>query len=121
MMSSLELVLTWSRGFASLSPDQPPCPGLKSIDWYETHPRCTAWIEEWGLQAAELGWGTLRLFGVHPTHGILHGDYTGALLPLTRDVREVNADFMRIGNGRAWRLTPVKSPGVPIWDFGKSL
>jgi hypothetical protein len=120
MTSPLETVLTWSRGFASLSPDQPPCPGLRSIDWYEMHPRCTAWIEEWGLQAAELGWGTLRLFGVHPTAGTLRGDYTGALLPLTKDVSEVNADFIRFPVTRTWRLQPVKSPGVAIWDFGKS-
>ncbi|KMO32871.1 hypothetical protein VQ02_22550 [Methylobacterium variabile] len=120
MTSSLELVLSWSRGFASLSHDQPPCPGLRSIDWYQTHPRCTAWIEEWGLQAADLGWDTLRLFGVHPTAGTLRGDYTGALLPLTKAVLDVNAEFIRFPVTRSFRLSPVKSPGVPIWDFGKS-
>ncbi|BCM88029.1 hypothetical protein [Methylobacterium indicum] len=62
----------------------------------------------------------MRLFGVHPTHGTLRGDYTGALLPLTTDVSEVNADFIRFRVTRSWRLTPVKSPGVAIWDFGKS-
>ena len=120
MTPPLELVLSWSRGLASLSPDQPPCPGLRSVDWYETHRRVPAWIEQWGLQAAELGWDTLRLFSVHPTSGTLRGDYTGVLLPLTTDVTEVNADFIRFHTTRAFRLSPVKSPGVPIWDFGKS-
>ncbi|WP_053081524.1 hypothetical protein [Methylobacterium aquaticum] len=62
----------------------------------------------------------MRLFGVHPTAGTLRGDYTGALLPLTKDESEVNADFIRFPVTRAWRLQPVKSPGVLIWDFGKS-
>lgn len=120
MTSPLETVLSWSQGFASLSPSEPPCPGLRSLNWYETHPRCAAWIEDWDLQAADLGWDTLRLFGVHPTADTLRGDYTGALLPLTEAVLEMNAEFIRFPTTRAFRLEPVKSPGVPIRDFGKS-
>jgi hypothetical protein len=97
-----------------------PFPRLRTEEWFETHRRCTGWIEQWGLHAVALGWDTLRLFGVHPTAGTLRGDYTGVLLPLTADVTDVNHQFMRVGQYRVWRLQPVKSPGVPIWEFGKS-
>lgn len=115
-----EIVLTWARAFASLSPTEPPCPGLRTEEWRETHRRVTDWIPQWGAQAAGFGWDTLRLFSVHPTSGTLRGDYTGQLLPLIADVTEVNDQFMRIGPWRAFLLMPVKSPGVPIWDFGKT-
>ena len=67
------LALEWSRGFASLSPGQPPCPGLRPEEWRGTYERCSAFIDRFGATAAETGWDTLRLFGVSPVFGTAPG------------------------------------------------
>ncbi|KMO33302.1 hypothetical protein VQ02_21130 [Methylobacterium variabile] len=111
-------VLTWSRGFASLSPGVPPCPGLRPDEWAETHRRCGEFIERWGMQAHAAGWDTLRLFGVNPKDGAVRGDWSGVLIPCTRDVTEVTDEWIRIGRGRAYRAHPIKQEGmVPVWEF----
>jgi hypothetical protein len=61
------LVQEWSRGLASLSAGQPPCPGFKPEEWIETLTNARRFVDDFGLQAAELGWDTLTLFGVGPT------------------------------------------------------
>ncbi|MGX7709268.1 hypothetical protein [Methylobacterium sp. Gmos1] len=110
-------VLSWSRGFASLSPGVVPCRGLRPDEWRETHRRCGEFIERWGMQAHAAGWDTLRLFGVSPDLGAIRGDYCGVLIPLTRDVTEVTDEWIRIGNGRAYRAHPIKQPSmIPVWE-----
>lgn len=117
MTSLPATVLSWSRGLASLSPGVVPCRGLRPDEWAETHRRCQEFVERWGMQAHAAGWDTLRLFGVSPDLGTIRGDYCGVLMPCTRDVTEVTDEWIRIGNGRAWRLEPVKMPGmIPIWE-----
>ncbi|TGD93709.1 hypothetical protein [Methylobacterium nonmethylotrophicum] len=111
-------VLEWSRGLASLSPGVLPCPGLRLDEWAETHWRCGEFVERWGMQAHAAGWDTLRLFGVGPKLGTLRGDFCGILIPLTLDVHEVTAEFIKLGKGTAYRREPVKMPGmVPVWEF----
>jgi hypothetical protein len=54
---------------------------------------------------------------VGPDTGSLRGDYCGVLILCTRNVTEITDEFIRIGNGRAFRLEPVKMPGmIPIWE-----
>jgi len=112
------LVLEWSRGLASLSPGVLPCPGLRPEEWRETHERCTAFVDRWGVQAFEAGWDTLRLFGVGPKTGVARGDFCGILIPTSVDVHEVTAEWIRLGKWTAYRHEPVKMPGmVPVWEF----
>ncbi|WP_043754126.1 hypothetical protein [Methylobacterium nodulans] len=74
-------VLAWSCGLASLSPGQPPCPGFRPDEWGETLANCRRFVDDFGIQAAELGWDTLTPFGVHPQHEIIRGDWSGVLMP----------------------------------------
>ncbi|WP_204165514.1 hypothetical protein [Methylobacterium sp. 17Sr1-1] len=68
------------------------------------------------MQAHATGWDTLRLFGVSPDLGAIRGDFCGVLIPCTRDVTEATDEWIRIGNGRAYRAHPIKQPGmIPIW------
>lgn len=116
-MSIPPVVLEWSKGFASLSPSVPPCLGLRPDEWAETHRRCGEFIEHWGMQAHAAGWETVHLFGVSPTLGTVRGDWTGHLLPLTREVTEVTDEWIRIGRGRAYKAHLIKPPGmIPIWE-----
>ena len=94
-------VLQWSHGLASLSPGVPPCRGLRPDEWRQTHERCTAFVDRWGAQAHELGWDTLRLFGVGPKTGAIRGDFCGILIPASADVHEVTAERIKLGGGPA--------------------
>ncbi|WP_425463378.1 hypothetical protein [Methylobacterium terricola] len=110
-------VLSWSRGLASLSPGVVPWRGLRPDEWRETHGRLCAFIDQCRVQAHEASWGTTHLFGVSPTLGTIRGDWTGHLLPLTRDVTEVTDEWIRIGNGRAYKAHPITQRGmIPIWE-----
>ncbi|ACL61791.1 hypothetical protein Mnod_7051 [Methylobacterium nodulans ORS 2060] len=49
-------VLEWSRGLASLSPGQPPCPGFRPDEWVETLANCRRFVDDFGPEADhELG------------------------------------------------------------------
>ena len=110
-------VLEWSKGFASLSPGVPPCPGLRPDEWARTHELCTAFITQWGVRAFEMGWDTLRLFGVHPKIGTMQGEWCGCLMPLSVEVHEVTAEWIKLGKWTAYRHQPIKQRGVPVWEF----
>ncbi|ACL60540.1 hypothetical protein Mnod_5710 [Methylobacterium nodulans ORS 2060] len=49
-------VLEWSRGLASLSPGQPPCPGFRPDEWVETLANCRRFVDGFGAGVAQLGW-----------------------------------------------------------------
>ncbi len=82
-------VLEWSRGLASLSPGQPPCPGFKPEDWVETLTNARRFVDDFGAEADRLGWDTLTLFSVHPKSGVIRADWCGVLMPCLYSVREV--------------------------------
>ena len=48
-------VAEWQNGIAELSPMTDPCPGFRAGQWPGVY-----------AAAADAGWGTLELFGVHP-------------------------------------------------------
>lgn len=94
-------VLEWSKGLASLSPGGPLCPGLRPDEWAETHRRCQEFVERWGTQTHAAGWDTLRLFGVGPETGAVRDDFCGNLIPCSADVREVTAEWIKLGKWTA--------------------
>lgn len=74
-------------------------------------------MDQWGVQAHEAGWDTLRLFCVSPEFGAVRGDWKGQLIPLAADVTEVTGEFIRIGPWRAFLRHPIKQTGmIPIWE-----
>jgi len=74
-------VLEWSRGLASLSLGQAPCPGFKPEDWVETLTNARCFVDDYGAEADRLGWDTLTLFSVHPKSGAIRADWCGVLMP----------------------------------------
>ncbi|ACL59856.1 hypothetical protein [Methylobacterium nodulans] len=58
-------ILEWSRGLASLSGGQPPCPGFRPDEWVETLANCRRFVDDFGPEADRLGWDTITLFGVY--------------------------------------------------------
>jgi hypothetical protein len=113
------IVLEWSRGLASLSPGQAPCPGFRTDEWVETLANCRRFVDDLGAEAVRLGWDTLTLFGVHPTSGIRRGDWCGVLMPCAYPVRQVTAEFLRVHLWRCMKDKPGRGQGVTVWEFGR--
>ncbi|ACL59838.1 hypothetical protein [Methylobacterium nodulans] len=77
-------VLEWSRGLASLSPGQPPCPGFRPDEWAVIVSNARRFVDDFGMQAAELGWDNIMVFGCYRQHRIIRGNWTGVLLDGSR-------------------------------------
>ncbi|ACK84801.1 hypothetical protein [Methylorubrum extorquens] len=82
------LVASWRAGVLSLPDDQVPCPGMiwtelspsgRSGVWRSVRKAMLAFIGDWGEAAADLGWSTEALFGVHRLAGASRADCTGTM------------------------------------------
>ncbi|MCJ2012674.1 hypothetical protein [Methylobacterium sp. J-076] len=66
-----------------------------------------------------MGWTASRLFGVHPTAGIVRVDHCGALvLPVAGPVRAITATEVSFGH-LTHREKLSQPQGVPWWEFGR--
>lgn len=113
-------VESWRAGVVTLSPDVPPCPGVRK--WPLAYAGIRAFLDhQHADQAAELGWTTLELFGCHPRVGTIRPDYCGALIIFGgKHVIAVEADLIRYANGLAYRRAPMPAGlSVPVWEFGR--
>lgn len=109
----------WRDALAGLSPDVAPCPGFRPREWPRVLSRALDFLDEFGPQAVALGWTAPRLFGVHPSAGIVRVDACGALvLPITGAVRIITATEVRFGH-LTHREKPGQPQGIPIWRFGR--
>ncbi|MCJ2058784.1 hypothetical protein MKL09_19820 [Methylobacterium sp. J-048] len=70
-----------------------------------------------GAEAHGLGWTAPQLFGVHPEHGTLRVEYCGALMVAGKEVHAIEADRVVFERTAAYRNTPGKVLGPPIWEF----
>ncbi|SEP39605.1 hypothetical protein SAMN04487843_11529 [Methylobacterium sp. ap11] len=86
-----------SRSRQLLSLGVVPCRGLRPDEWRETHGRLCAFIDQWGVQAHEAGWDTLRLIGIHPELGTIRCDFCGILVTLSVDIHEVTPEWIKLG------------------------
>lgn len=109
----------WRAGLALLSPHRAPCPGYRGGEWSRVYDRARAFLDTFGTQAEALGWTAPRLFGVHPSAGIVRVDACGALvLPAGGDVRAITATEIRFGH-LTHREMPGQPEGVPLWRIGQ--
>ena len=117
-MTPTETAMTWREKFTALSPHRPPCPGIAAQQWPEIRERALAFLEQYGAQAAELGWTAGDLFGVHPDKGTTRVDQTGALLlSAGMPIVAVTAETVRFERLTYYRNTPGRVAGVPVWEF----
>ncbi len=107
----------WREAFARLSAQTPPCPGIRPNEWSEMHSVALRFLAEHADRAAEPGWTTELLFGVHPDVGAIRADACGALMySTTKPVLAVERDRINFGNTNFYR-TPGKAPSIPVWDW----
>ncbi len=109
----------WRSALAAMSPERIPCPGYRPDEWARTLARALDFLDTFGPQAIALGWTAPRLFGVHPTAGIVRVDACGALsLPGGSTVRAITATEVSFGH-LTHRERPGQPQGVPVWEFGR--
>ncbi len=111
------LVAVWFESLERLSPEEDPCPGFRTGHWRTARASSLAFIEQFGEQAAALGWTTRELFGVDPEVGIVRVDQTGALMLTGRNnVVALTAETIRYDDELIYRRAP-RGLAVPVWDF----
>lgn len=109
----------WRTGLALIGPHRAPCPGYRGDEWSRVHRRALAFLDTYGVQAEALGWTAPRLFGVHPSVGIVRVDACGALvLPAGGNVRALTATEISFGH-LTHREKPGQPEGVPVWDIAQ--
>jgi len=110
----------WRKGFLDLRPSVVPCPGFTMATWGATQAIGLDFLDRWADQAADLGWTTLNLWGVHPEAGTVRVDFCGALVLGSAMVTEVTAEHIKWQNATYQREQVGRPSGaVPIWLFGR--
>lgn len=132
LTDSQRLVSSWRAGVLSLPEHQIPCPGMIWIEpgpkgrpgvWRSVRKAMLVFLDDWGEAAADLGWSTEQLFGVHRAAAALRADSTGALVTVfPRRVvamceREITLE--RRGSIQTFRGLTNPADSVPIWLFGR--
>ena len=124
------LVASWRAGVLRLPEDRIPCPGMLMREpgprgrfgvWRGVRTMMLRFIDQWGEEAAALGWSTESLFGVHRLAGALRFDSTGVLVSvyprpvvaiseasITVVRRETRSVFCGLTNPRE---------SIPVWAF----
>lgn len=125
-----QLVASWRAGVLSLPEDRVPCPGMiwreagpngREGVWRWVRKAMLAFLDEWGEDAARLGWSTEALFGVHRLAAAYRVDSTGALVVLyprrciALCAREIHLE--RRGSVTVARGLTNPAESVAIWDF----
>lgn len=121
LTAAQQLADSWRIGVCSLPDDRVPCQGLFSSEWPGVRRAMMRFIDEWGADAARLGWSTEALFGVHRLAGTYRVDSTGALIML-RPYRciglcERELHLERRGSVLVARGLTNPAESVAIWDF----
>ena len=134
LTDSVSLVASWRAGVLSLPEHQVPCPGMIWVEpgprgrpgvWRSVRRAMLAFLDDWGEAAADFGWSTEALFGVHRTAGASRPDCTGTMVTvyprrcIALCEREIHLD--RIGGSVVVDRRPAVIPPdcVPIWVFQK--
>lgn len=107
----------WRAGFALLSRESEPCPGLRR--WPKVHSATRQFLDRHADQAEAFGWSDLELFGVHPVVGAVRVDHCGALMLGTDLVVAISADAIGFANGLVCRRRSVPPGAVLVWNFGR--
>lgn len=111
------LARQWREAFGRLSAQTPPCPGINLKKWPEMHTVALRFLSAQADRAAEWGWTTELLFGVHPEMGAVRVDACGALM-ISGGQPVVSVEKDRVCFGVTSYYHPLaRVPSVPVWDW----
>jgi hypothetical protein len=110
-------VASWRDRIERLSEHASPCRYLLPAKWKAMRENALAFLNQFGTEAYRLGWTAPQLFGVHPEHGFLRGEYAGALMVNERPVIGVEDTRIVFDRFSGYRTKPGQVWGVPVWEF----
>ncbi len=120
--SSEHLPASWIDGVARLrTMDIPDCFSVER--WRYIVDDADAFLKQWGVAAANLGWSAHDLFGVHPAAPVVRFDAMG-LIPLLHGnpviaLTETTAT-LRGSSGSIQRFSRThKVRGICLWEIGR--
>lgn len=120
--SSDHLPVAWIDGVARLrTMDIPDCFSVER--WRHIIDDADAFLKQWGVTAANLGWSAHDLFGVHPAGPAVRFDAMG-LIPLLHGnpviaLTETTAT-LRGNSGSIQRFSRIhKVCGICLWEIGR--
>jgi hypothetical protein len=89
--------------------------------WRQAIMDAERFLDQWGAQASALGWDTLDIFSVHPTHPLQRLDCAGLVILLHGDeLVAITAEAARIRkpSGALLVYPRRQRPGaVPLWEL----
>ena len=106
----------WAEGFARLS--TAPCPqGIADAAWQGMIDAAGRFLDQWGANAATLGWTAAELFGLDPHAPTRRLDRRGAAFFLVdAEVLAVTADLITIRKGGSVLKIPRRAAlTAPAW------
>ena len=111
----------WAEGFARLDMASPPR-GLDQRRWRTLIDDGGRFLDQWGAEAARLGWSALDVFGVHPVAPNARYDAMGLVLLINGgEVISIKSDRATIrARGSGSLLTYLRRPsagGVALWEL----
>jgi hypothetical protein len=111
----------WARHIALLKSNEPRL-GMSPLHWSQFVRDARRFLDEWGAEAARLGWSAEDIFGVHPLAPEARYDVMG-IVPLIRGnevvaISEQRATIRTPGGGRMtyYRYRP-NTGAVAVWEL----
>jgi hypothetical protein len=119
--SLMDIPTDWAAGLLGIA--DKPCPVMiEPKRWPQLQEDANRFVDQWGRQAAALGWSTLAVFGCHPTHPADRYDAMGLVWMIVG--AEVVAMGTEVANlrkstgilQRVWKC-PVAHGRILAWDL----
>ncbi len=109
-------VAIWHGNIEKNSERASPSRYQTPTQWATMRESALDFCTRFGAEAHGLGWTASQLFGVHPEHGTLRGEYCGALMIAGKKALAVEAERIRIRADR--RLPEHPGQGMGPADLG---
>ena len=115
----------WAVGYGSLQGWMPQSlldGGYTPERWQRVIDDGGKFLDQWGAQAAALGWNAADVFGVHPDAPTTRIDAMGLVFLIDgRTVQAITAQSARLVNERGGALTYYRrtssQKGMPVWSI----
>ena len=119
--SLTDIPTDWAAGLQGIAGK--PCPVMiEPKRWLQLQKDANRFVDQWGRQAAALGWSTLDIFGCHPTHPTDRYDAMGLVWMIAdTEIVAMGAELVNVRKAyrtlqRVWKC-PVAHGRILAWDL----
>jgi hypothetical protein len=116
-----DIPTNWASGLLGIA--EKPCPiTIEPKRWLQLQEDANRFVDQWGRQAAALGWSALDIFGCHPTRPTDRYDTMGLVWMIAdAEVVAMSAEIASLRNAAGthqglWRC-PIAHGRILAWDL----